>query len=285
MAGASLFVHPSPRETFGVVAVEALASGTPVVATDSGGVTEILGDEPERLGAMVPVDDPEALGRAIVTTLERRAAFDPAVLRASVERRFGSMFVAERLLVEYHELLAAAPASAGAIPLAGRPAATPEPIAVVALDRNRAALRLGPLPEATRQAMTLITAREPADVAVPAVGSVVEVDVEAAWRPNPDAPAATRRPGLAGRLARLASDPQGVIGRRLGRGPGSEAALEPAVNALRGAMNEKAAAVLALDGHDHLVVAKAGATARIVAGGSVRRLADMSADVGPSDPG
>ena len=54
MAGASLFVHPSPRETFGVVAVEALATGMPVVATDSGGVTEILGPEPERLGALVP---------------------------------------------------------------------------------------------------------------------------------------------------------------------------------------------------------------------------------------
>ena len=77
MARASLFVHPSPRETFGVVAVEALASGTPVVATDSGGVTEILGPEPGRFGALVPADDPTALGHAIVETLERRAALRP----------------------------------------------------------------------------------------------------------------------------------------------------------------------------------------------------------------
>ena len=53
MARASVFVHASRYETFGVVAAEALAAGLPVVATDSGGVTEILGAEPERLGALV----------------------------------------------------------------------------------------------------------------------------------------------------------------------------------------------------------------------------------------
>ena len=44
MARAALFVHPSPWETFGVVAAEALAMGLPVVATPSGGVEEILGE-------------------------------------------------------------------------------------------------------------------------------------------------------------------------------------------------------------------------------------------------
>jgi glycosyltransferase involved in cell wall biosynthesis len=272
MARASIFVHPSPRETFGVVAVEALASGTPVVATDSGGVTEILAPEPGRVGALVPVDDPNALGLAIVETLERRALFDPVELRASVEKRFGSTYVAERLLVEYQRVLAGV-AAGGSIAPAASPTGPARPIVVVALDRERAALRLGPLSPELRRSITLLTARQPVDVAAPSVGRVVEVDVEPAWRPRPDAPSATRRPGLAGRLARLASDPGGTFNRRLGRGPGSDSALAPAVEALRGLMTSARSDVLPLDGHDHVVAAKVGAP--IAAGGSIRRLADL----------
>jgi glycosyltransferase involved in cell wall biosynthesis len=274
MARASLFVHPSPRETFGVVAVEALASGTPVVATDSGGVTEILGDDPERLGAVVPTDDAEALGRAIVAALERRADFDPAGLRASVERRFGSAYVAERLLVVYRELLANAPAEPGAIPPAEAQVPPPGPVVVVALDRERAAQRLRPLPDGLRESLTLVTGRAPAEIALPNVRRVVEVDIEPVWRPNPSSPAAIRRSGVVGRLARLASDPKGTIERRLGRGSGSEAALSPAVEALRAHLAEHPdVGVLPLDGHDHLVASKVGAP--IAAGGSARRLADL----------
>src|SRR5260221_1562910 len=42
MARARLFVHPSPSETFGVVAAEAILSGLPVAARRSGGVPWIL---------------------------------------------------------------------------------------------------------------------------------------------------------------------------------------------------------------------------------------------------
>ncbi len=277
MAQASVFVHASPRETFGVVAAEALASGMPVVATDSGGVTEILGAEPDALGALVPVDDPEALASAIVRTLERREDFDPAVLRAAVERRFGAAFVAERLLVLYRDALAAASPGTSVQLAPARPRLPEGRLVVVALDRGRAAATLEPLPVELRAELTLLTAEQPSTVAVPAVGRVVEVDVDVAWQPAPSASPLARRGGLAGRIARLARDPLGTVRRGLGRDAGSEGSLTPATAALRQivAAIDGPTVILPLDGHDYVAAAPVLGDDRVTpASGGLQHLGD-----------
>ncbi len=62
MAGARLLLHPSRFEGYPVVPAEAMAAGVPVVATDVGAVSEILGRPPA--GALAAPDDPDALAGA-----------------------------------------------------------------------------------------------------------------------------------------------------------------------------------------------------------------------------
>ncbi|WP_287179660.1 glycosyltransferase family 4 protein [Mesorhizobium sp.] len=62
-AGASLLVNPSLSESFGMSLVEALATGTPVVATRVGGMPGIV--EATGGGLLVEKNDPAALSDAI----------------------------------------------------------------------------------------------------------------------------------------------------------------------------------------------------------------------------
>lgn len=69
LAKAAVFVMPSTFEAFGLVLVEALAVGTPVVASDTGGSREILGSG----AALVAPGNIEALADAIRAALAERS--------------------------------------------------------------------------------------------------------------------------------------------------------------------------------------------------------------------
>jgi len=58
-----IFVLPSVREPFGRVIIEAMATGRPVVATESGGVPEVVVDG--QTGLLVPPEDAQSLASAI----------------------------------------------------------------------------------------------------------------------------------------------------------------------------------------------------------------------------
>jgi glycosyltransferase involved in cell wall biosynthesis len=57
-------VMPSLKEGFGVAALEAAACGRPVIASDVGGIPEVLVDK--ETGIMVPVNDVDRLAEAII---------------------------------------------------------------------------------------------------------------------------------------------------------------------------------------------------------------------------
>ncbi|MBC8385702.1 MAG: glycosyltransferase family 4 protein, partial [Candidatus Cloacimonetes bacterium] len=63
---ADVSVVPSRIEPFGLVAIEALACGTPVVATNAGGLPDFID---EKVGQLVEMEDHSALAKAIIEEL------------------------------------------------------------------------------------------------------------------------------------------------------------------------------------------------------------------------
>jgi glycosyltransferase involved in cell wall biosynthesis len=102
MQKSAVLVLPSRAESFGTVLVEALACGTPVVATRCGGPEDIVD---ERVGVLVPPEDPHALAAGIQKVLDHRDAFDPVTLRAHALDRFGLESVTARYAEVYEEAL------------------------------------------------------------------------------------------------------------------------------------------------------------------------------------
>jgi glycosyltransferase involved in cell wall biosynthesis len=86
MSGSAVVVLPSRAESCGAVLVEALACGTPVVATRCGGPEDIVTPD---VGELVPVGDAEALADALSRSLADPMRYDAAYLRAHAVSRFG----------------------------------------------------------------------------------------------------------------------------------------------------------------------------------------------------
>ncbi len=65
-----ILVVPSRTEAFGRVVIEAMAVGTPVVATSVGGIIDIIEDGFN--GAMVPVNNPKTIAHAVISLIADR---------------------------------------------------------------------------------------------------------------------------------------------------------------------------------------------------------------------
>jgi glycosyltransferase involved in cell wall biosynthesis len=100
MNACDLFVLPSLSESFGIVQIEAMACGKPVVATRNGGSEEIV--VADKLGILVEPKDTEGLLQAILRALE--AVWDAEYIQ-EYAKRFTWEGIAKRIVGVYEEVL------------------------------------------------------------------------------------------------------------------------------------------------------------------------------------
>jgi len=100
LVGADLFLLPSDTESFGLAALEALSCEVPVIATQVGGLPEVVVEG--ECGHLLPVGDVEGMAEAAIALLrdeDRRRAYGLAGRRRAVET-----FSEERILGRYRAL-------------------------------------------------------------------------------------------------------------------------------------------------------------------------------------
>ena len=101
---ADLLINPSLSEAFGMTLVEAMASGTPVVATRVGGMVEII--EQSRGGKLVEPNNADELAGAILELLSNPVEYQ--ALRARGQKSVRDLFTWERtandLVTHYRRL-------------------------------------------------------------------------------------------------------------------------------------------------------------------------------------
>lgn len=105
-AWADLFVLPSLREGFGVVLVEALATGLPAVATRSGGPEDILAPAD---GLLVEPGDVGSLADGLSAGLDRLSDYDASAISARAAQRYAPAAIGARLAAVYRAVVDGAP--------------------------------------------------------------------------------------------------------------------------------------------------------------------------------
>ncbi len=97
-----VYVMPSRHETFGVVFVEAIATGKPVIATRCGGPESIVNDIN---GVLVDVGDVSGLAAAMQAMARNWDQFSLLAIRKDFEQRFSRPAVVDQLLSLYRRVL------------------------------------------------------------------------------------------------------------------------------------------------------------------------------------
>jgi glycosyltransferase involved in cell wall biosynthesis len=105
LAAADVVVYPSSHEVFGLVPLEALLSGTPVIVSGDSGCGEVIGRTGG--GQVVPFGDATALAEAIAGTLQSLPAWREAAQDAAriVRSTYAADVVCEQIEAMYLDVV------------------------------------------------------------------------------------------------------------------------------------------------------------------------------------
>ncbi len=106
MAACDVFVLSSNYETFGVVVIEALMSGKPVISTRCGGPEDVV--VPDEDGFLVEKDSPEALAAAMLQIHAEYGRFDAQAIHQRCASRFSEQAFAHRHAEVYSSVVSSA---------------------------------------------------------------------------------------------------------------------------------------------------------------------------------
>ena len=99
---ADVLAIPSRIEGFGLVAVEALACGTPVIATNQGGLPEIIN---ERVGTIIEAEDYVALEKEISNILNKEKKFNEQELVNYAKNNYSQDLLINKVIETYKSCL------------------------------------------------------------------------------------------------------------------------------------------------------------------------------------
>lgn len=102
MAASDCFILTSDSETFGIVYIEAMAKGKPVIATKCGGPESFVNDSN---GVLIPTDDLDETTKAIDYMVENLNRFDNAAIRQFCYDSFSEEAISQKIIAAYQEAI------------------------------------------------------------------------------------------------------------------------------------------------------------------------------------
>ena len=98
---ADVCIVPSRQEAFGLVALEAIACGTPVIATKEGGMTDFITKD---VGILVEKENVEQLAEEINKVLSGEKKFDKKYLQSYAKKNYSQENLMNQLINLYEEM-------------------------------------------------------------------------------------------------------------------------------------------------------------------------------------